>query len=143
MKKSVMVGIGILILLISVVLFYLYLKPSEGLDISQNVKEICEIKGNIECISDCQDGFGEVCYFDSNKYSINQADLDLHSLSEEVKNKCSGVHTYAACGNCINDFEIKYESGFEKKSCEIFFQTIENLNQSCGGCIKIALVDCC
>ena len=114
-----------------------------GLTISQSVRDICQIKGNIDCIGDCVDGFGQDCYFDSKKFNKDDLDITGMSLTEETKEACIGIHSVAACGSCLNRFEIRTGEGFEGVSCEVFFQTLEDINGTCGGCIDTVNVGCC
>jgi len=110
-------------------------------NISQSVKDICKEKGKTGCSSNCVDGFGESCYFDS-KDEL-KSEPGEHSFPEETKQACFAVHSLSVCGDCHNRFELKKDGEFKEVSCEEFFQAIENKNKSCSGCIDEIEAGCC
>jgi hypothetical protein len=113
------------------------------LSVSQDIKEICKKQAQFTCVGDCVDGFGEDCFFDSTHY--NEADLNqgLHSLPNETKAACIGLHSYAVCGGCHNTFELRKNGVLTNVSCQEFYTAIEDANRTCDGCVKTATAGCC
>lgn len=110
---------------------------------SSGVKEICLTQAQFTCGGECMDGFGEMCYFDSVKYNGSGLSPGLHSLPNETKAACMGLHSYAHCGSCFNRFELRKNSVLTNVSCEEFYQAIEDANRTCGGCVKTVAAGCC
>lgn len=110
--------------------------------IQENVREICQIENKMNCDPECVDGFSETCYFDvSQKDRISLG--DEYFLTDDLREICLGIHSKAVCGKCFNIFEIRKGEGLTKVSCEYFFQSIQNKNISCKGCIDSIKVGCC
>jgi hypothetical protein len=112
-------------------------------NIAQSVKDTCAKEAAFTCVGDCVDGFGEECYFDSTQYNGDELNQGLHTLPEETKKSCMGLHSYAVCGSCFNRYELRKGDVLANASCEQFHQTIEDENRSCGGCVKTVAAGCC
>jgi hypothetical protein len=113
------------------------------LTVSQNITGICKKQAQFTCGGECMDGFGEDCFFDSTQY--NEADLNqgLHSLPNATRAACFGLHSYAHCGNCFNNFELRKNGTLTEVSCEEFYQAVEDKNRSCSSCVKTVTAGCC
>jgi len=111
-------------------------------NISQSVIEICRNIKAKDCDPYCNDGFSEDCYYHSNEVDRSELKGDF-TLSHETKEKCFGIHSYSACGNCINKFELRKSDHLQKVSCEEFFQVIEEKNTSCDHCLDVFSISCC
>ncbi len=143
-KKTLIIAITILLVASFTVVYFFFNQNQLPIpkNVSQHVKEICKEKGKIECHGDCVDGFGEDCYFDSIKYNKDELKTDIY-FPPETKEACFAIHSSSVCENCHNTFELKEDGKFQQVSCEEFFQSIEDKNQSCSGCIDIIFSGCC
>lgn len=135
-------GIILLVLLVIFVAFSFRLPKQYPQEYSQKIIDLCEKERNLGCDPDCVDGFLEEGYFDSRKYSKE----DLSSgwtLSERAREACFAIHASSVCGKCFSRFQLKVDGEFKEVSCEEFFQTIEDENQSCNDCVEKIWSGCC
>ncbi|MCK5013838.1 MAG: hypothetical protein KAS66_08450 [Candidatus Omnitrophica bacterium] len=114
-------------------------KPAAWL---QTIINAC--RPGIACGGDCQDGFGEHCYFDTTQFDKNTlAEKADFSLSSELKEACFGVFSYSMCGACYEQFELKINGKFKKVPCDQFLKAVTEKNKSCGGCLDEIIAGCC
>ncbi|MDZ7798214.1 MAG: hypothetical protein U5L76_01200 [Patescibacteria group bacterium] len=143
MKKKILITTITILLVASITIIYFFFANQNQLPISKNVSrnvlEICKEKSKIECHGNCMDGFAEIGYFDSRKYS-KQDFLDtpeeLYKTYGEKREMILASHYQSSCDPCGNKFELNKNGVFQEVSCEEFFETIENINKSCNGCVN-------
>lgn len=139
-------ALGLVIILSVVFAFVIWRKitipTSSPRKYSQEVIDLCEKEKNLECDPDCEDGFGEIGYFDSRKYTKEELQSGF-SLSEKAREASFAIRVYSACGECYNRFELKVNEEFREVSCEEFYRKIEEMNEACNDCVDKISVGCC
>ena len=92
-----------------------------------DVAKQCSQEGNYKCQGPCKDGWGSQCYYDSTNSKI-EANQSVDSQSE----KCYGYYFRSECTPCRNSYKIESK----ETSCEVFYQSINEMNKTCSGCLR-------
>lgn len=142
--KKLALGLGMILFVVFAFViwrkFTVPIPPSQKY--SQQVIDLCEKERNLECDPDCEDGFGEIGYFDSRKYTKEELQSDF-SLSEKAREASFAIRAYSTCGECYNKFKLKVNEEFGEVSCEEFHQKIEEMNEACDNCVDKISSGCC
>jgi len=148
-KKELFWIMGLIFLiLIIVIISYAQIsknKISISENVSQEIIDFCKEEKKVVCHGNCEDGFGEKCYFNGQLFNKENLETGFW-LPAETKKICFGINSYSTCNKCYNKFElnsIAIYDVFSEVSCEQFFHEIEKINESCGGCVEIISTGCC
>ncbi len=119
-----------LISVLSIIFFTLNASADQSLEKIDVVKR-CQTEKLNTCSGSCLDGWENYCYFD-----LYTQQIDRSKLLEQQKDNCYAYFESSVCEPCKQNYLIKNNDSFKNVTCEEFYQTINEKNESCSGCLR-------